>query len=103
MYKYEEISVNISKHMLTSLVPKVKNKLHIILHFKNSPIHAVEIQNPSLTKTHFYIIKGFQLEVGKEGEKRGIRRSIQWVMKLIIATKKKMFTQSYAKKEKAGK
>ena len=56
MYKHEDISVNIPKHMLLSLVPKAKNKLHIIPHSKNDPVHAVEIQNPSLTTTHSYIV-----------------------------------------------
>ena len=47
MYQSKGILVNISKHMLPSVVPKVLKKLHNIPHFQKAPIHAFEIQTPS--------------------------------------------------------
>ena len=62
MYKYEDISVNVLKSMLPSIVPKVLKKLYIIAYFQNAPIHTVEIQNPSLTTTHSYIVWAYMYD-----------------------------------------
>ena len=51
MYKHEGNFANIPKYMLSSFVPKVKNKLHIISYFENAPIHGIEIQKLSLATT----------------------------------------------------